>query len=390
MRVLTLSDSDSYLKWAVALTAGAPTHWAVRHLVLDNVIAPSAEQVAAVLRDHPGRPIGRIAGLRLARTVRALRPDVLLIAATGPAIDAIRDLLTWGGALGPQRPVLATGLPGISFPANDPAVLHRRDFDVMILHSHREIAAYGEVVAELGFGPRFALATLPFLASVAPVEPGGRTVEFAAQSLVPARAEDRRSILLALSALPAGVDPGVKVRALAGERQAHNEDLPYAELWATMEQRRPIEFVAGSMAAALQHAAGFTTVSSTAALEAIAAGVPTLVLDEFGVSDALINTVFVESGLLGGLDRLSAGEFSRPRPGWLHDNYFHPSTDDDWVAALEEAVALRRAGRMDETVPRGVELSRRESWPSRIRRQLRVLPPAWVWQGLRRLKRSSG
>ncbi|WP_432557882.1 DUF6716 putative glycosyltransferase [Granulicoccus sp. GXG6511] len=387
MRVLTLSDSDSYLKWAVALTAAAPPRWAVRHLVLDNVIAPSAAQIAAVLRDHPGRPVGRVSGVRLARTLRDLAPDVLLVAATGPAIEAIRDLLAWGGVLGPDRPVLATGLPGISFPANEPAIRHRRDFDVMILHSHREITAYADVIARVGFGPRLALATLPFLSTVAPADPGGRAVVFAAQALVPATAQERCAILAALSALPTGLDPVVKVRALPGERQAHNEDLPYADLWAQLEQRRPIGFVAGSMAAALRDAAGFVTVSSTAALEAIAAGVPSLVLDEFGVTDELINTVFLDSGLLGGLDRLAAGEFSRPRPAWLHDNYFHPAADDDWIAALEQAVAARRGGAGRVAV---ATAAARDPWSTRARRQLRVLPPAWVWRGLQRLRPPSG
>lgn len=389
MRVLTLSDSDSYLKWAVALTAGAPAGWAVRHLVLENVIAPSADQVGAVLRDHPGRPIGRVSGLRLAREVRRLAPDVLLIACTGPAIEAVRDLLGSGGVLGPERPVLATGLPGISVPANELAIRHRRDFDLMILHSHREVGEYADVVTRLGRGPRLALATLPFLAAVTPAEPGGRAIVFAAQSLVPPTADQRRAVLAALAALPSGLDPVVKVRALAGERQAHNEALPYAELWAAMEQPRPIEFVAGSMAAALQRAAGFVTVSSTAVLEAIAAGVPSLVLDEFGVSDELINSVFVGSGLLGGLDRLAAGDFGRPRPAWLADNYFHDAADNDWAAALEELVAARRRAGLPACFDRD-QLSEQGSRVARARRLLRVLPPAWVWRVLRRVRPGSG
>lgn len=386
MRVLTLSDSDSYLKWAVALLAGAPADWAVRHLVLDNVIAPSDAQIAAVVEDHPGHPVSRVSGLGLAREVRRLAPDVLLVSCTGPAIEAVRDLLVWRdrgwGAAG--RPVLATGLPGISIPANQPALRHRRDFDLMILHSHREVRDYAAVRAtmgaEVGAGPRLALARLPFLTTVRGAEPAGRAVIFAAQSLVPEAAGQRRAILVALAGLPAAFDPVVKVRAVAGERQAHNEALPYAELWATMEQPRPIDFVAGSMAAALRGAAGFATVSSTAALEAIAAEVPVLVLDEFGVSDALINSVFVDSGLLGGLDQLAAADFRRPRPQWLAENYFHPAADNDWIPALEDLVATRR-----RTGLPAIAVSAPDRPLVRARRLLRVLPPASAWRTLRRL-----
>ncbi|MDO5683282.1 MAG: hypothetical protein Q4G46_10695, partial [Propionibacteriaceae bacterium] len=214
-----------------------------------------------------------------------------------------------------------------------------------------------------------------------------RAVVFAAQALVPAAADQRRAILAALAQLPARFDPVVKVRALAGERQAHNEDLPYAALWTEMEQPRPISFVAGSMAAALADAVGFVTVSSTAALEAIAAGVPALVLDEFGVTDELINTVFAGSGLLGGLDRLIAGDFAHPRTDWLHDNYFHPRADDTWVQLLTDAVRSRHAAAVPAT-PHRAEAP--QSLPTRARRLLRVLPPGWVWQAVRRVRRSSG
>ncbi|WP_425308829.1 DUF6716 putative glycosyltransferase [Ammonicoccus fulvus] len=384
MRILTLSDSDSYLKWAVSLTARVPEQWAVRHLVVENVIAPSPAQVEAILADAPGRAIGRTPASTLARSVKRLRPDVVLVAATGPAVSGIMDLLGWGGVLGPDRPVLVTGLPGISFPANELAVRHRQGFDLMVLHSHRERSAYAEVSLRMA-GPEIALAHLPFLRMVPPTPAGGNEVVFAAQSLVPAEPERRRALLGALAELPSTLRPVVKVRALAGERQAHNERYPYAELWRGMEQKREIEFRAGSMAVALRRAAGFVTVSSTAVLEAIAAGVPSLVLDEWGVSGELINAVFADSGLLGGLDDLAAGRFATPHPDWLRDNYFHPGTDNDWVERIRDLVESRAEGRLAAYAGGPVE-----SWPTRLRRQLRLQPPAWAWRGSRALRRATG
>lgn len=384
MRILTLSDSDSYLKWAVSLTAQGPDHWAVRHLVVENVIAPSPAQVDAILADAPGRAIGRTPAATLARTVKRLRPEVVLVAATGPAVSGIMDLLTWGGVLGADRPVLVTGLPGISYPANDLAIRHRQGFDLMVLHSHRERAAYAVVSQRLD-GPAIALAHLPFLRMVPPTWPGGDEVVFAAQSLVPEEPERRRSVLEALADLPPGLRPVVKVRALAGERQAHNERYPYAELWRGMEQRRAVEFRAGSMAAALRRAAGFVTVSSTAVLEAIAAGVPSLVLDEWGVSGELINAVFADSGLLGGLDDLAAARFATPHPDWLRDNYFHPDSDNDWVERITDLVEGRAEGRR-----KAYAGGNTGSWPTRLRRQLRLQPPAWAWRGWRAVRRAIG
>jgi hypothetical protein len=380
MRVLAITDSDSYLKWALCLLAAAPEDWAIRHLVLDNVIAPSDAQIAAAHSGTRRGRVDRVAGAALARRVRRLAPDVLLVACTGPALEAVMALLHLGGVLGSARPVLLTGLPGISFPANDLAVRHRRGFDLLVLHSRRERTAYAEVVGRLG-GPQPVLATLPYLSAISPTAPGGTEVVFAAQSLVPAEVSQRKAILAALAGLPPGLQPVVKVRALAWERQAHNEALPYAALWAEMSQPRTIEFRAGPMAAALTRAAGFVTVSSTAVLEALAAGVPALVLDDFGVSEALINAVFADSGLLGGLNRLRAGQFASPRPEWLADNYFHPAGENDWAVRVGDLVARRRI----ETLP-AYAMEPSGTLPQRLYRQLRVLPPPWVWRSAERFR----
>lgn len=98
------------------------------------------------------------------------------------------------------------------------------------------------------------------------------------------------------------------------------------------------------MSTALETAAGLVTVSSTAAIEATALGVPVIALDSFGVSKSLLNTVFVGSGLLGGRSEVVAGRFRHPHPDWLRDNYFHPEGESTWWERVERLVALRRSG----------------------------------------------
>lgn len=372
VRVVAVSDADSYLKWAHALLAGAPAHWRVEEVVLANPVAPSPGQARAAT----GATMAPQWAPALVGRLRREPPDVLLVACTGPALESVLTLGAAAGVLGARRPVLVTGLPGISWPANDPAVEFRAAFDLMVLHSKREVAAYGWVAERLGARVQPVLATLPFLPQGR--AGGGHEVVFAAQSLVPAARADRMRILAALAGVPEPLRPVVKVRALAGERQAHNESQPYAELYADLRGEQPdlgeVEFRAGAMAAALEHAAGFVTVSSTAVLEAIALGVPSLVLDEFGVSRELINLVFEGSGLLGGLDRLAAGEFAHPDPTWLDRNYFHPTAANDWIPRTEELVDRRRRG--------GLPPVRRVGTGSafvRGRRLLRVLPPPRVW-----------
>ena len=66
------------------------------------------------------------------------------------------------------------------------------------------------------------------------------------------------------------------------------------------------------MAEHLERAAALVTVSSTAVLEAVASGVPAVVIDEFGVAPKLINTVFEGSGLFGGAEAVAGWDARHP------------------------------------------------------------------------------
>lgn len=405
MKVLTVSDSDSYLKWSAALveqlsatTTGPDSSIELDQVVLANVIAPSTDQIEAAVPQATGE-VATMAAIPLLARIRRTRPDVVLLSCTGPALAAVVELLRVGGVLGAaDRPVLVSGLPGISFPANATALELRAGVDLMVLHSHREVTAYSEQWRSTGHavapGLDFALARLPYLASdpgdphdrgaAGDAEPQLRSrsdVVFAAQSLVPAGREDRLRVLRALAALPDGLTPVVKLRAVGSQRQAHNEKYAYPDL-VRGHTRGPepedslarVEFRAGSMRRVLADAHGFATVSSTAVLEAIAAGVPSLVLEDFGVGAEQINLVFEGSGLFGSLDDLAAGRFVHPDAGWLQQNYFHPVADDDWIDRLTALLTRRRESGLEP-----VRVSAPGRPLTRLRRQLRVQPPMWVW-----------
>ena len=107
-----------------------------------------------------------------------------------------------------------------------------------------------------------------------------------------------------------------------------------------------LTFAAGSMAEQLANAVALVTVSSTAVLEAMALDIPVLLIDEFGISESLINQVFVGSGVMGGLDALERGDFRHPETWWLADNYFHPRSENSWIGMLDELVQQARAGQL--------------------------------------------
>ncbi|MDR8411907.1 hypothetical protein MTP10_24615 [Nonomuraea sp. 3-1Str] len=378
MRVLAVADSDSYLKWAACLLGDLPAGCETDLVVVRTPIAPSPEQIAAAVHGRPAPPVLSARALR--REAERSRPDVILVACTGPVVDVLVAEVLSG--LRP-RPVFATGLPGISVPATEKAWLFRSGCDLFVLHSRREVAEFGEIAARLGGGGAIGLARLPFLRP-GRAGGGGNRVVFATQAKVPWERAEREQVLAALARLAErrpDLDVVVKLRALEGERQTHRERHHYQRLWREMGEPGRLSFAAGPMHEHLERAAGFVTVSSTAALEAVAQGVPSLVLSDFGVSAEMINLVFEGSGLLGTLDQLAEGDFRAADPEWCAANYFHPAGLDDWTGLL----AAQAAGR--ETPARSL-LDGPEHAAARRRARLRLeVPPPVLRYGYRARRR---
>ncbi|MEV7006894.1 DUF6716 putative glycosyltransferase [Streptosporangium sp. NPDC051022] len=386
-----MADSDSYLKWAAYLLEGLPSGCTAELTVVRTPITPSPAQIhAAVAGAAADPPVLSARALR--RTAERFRPDVVLAACTGPVVDVlVGEVLT---GLEP-RPVFVSGLPGISIPATEKAWLFRSGCDLFVLHSGREVEEFSAVAERLGGGGVIGLTRLPFLHNGAEVPVTGprNRVVFATQAKVPKRREDRERILLALATLAErrpDLDVVVKLRALDNERQTHNERHHYQRLWQSLAdggQVRPgaVRFAVGPMHEHLAHAAGFVTVSSTAALEAIAQSVPQLVLSDFGVSAEMINLVFEGSGLLGTLDDLSEGRFLTPDEDWCRANYFHPESDSDWVSRMVALVGQARSGRL---VPAKSLLDGPQYAAARRRARLRVeVPPNVLRVGYRAKRR---
>ncbi len=219
--------------------------------------------------------------------------------------------------------------------------------DLFVLHSHREVRAYEQLAGENGVTPHFALATLPFARRWPQASTVRRdSVVFAAQPSVPAERADRERIVGWLVEA-ARAHPEwrvvVKVRAAAGEHQTHREQTRTRSSSPTTRRRTSSSRVGRwrTTSTVRWHS---VTVSSTAVLEAAARGVPALTLTDFGVGRPLINEVFVGSGLEGDARDLVDGRFGTVDPAWMHDNHFHPESDDDWVARTEVLMAQRDAG----------------------------------------------
>ncbi|KRE21183.1 DUF6716 putative glycosyltransferase [Agromyces sp. Soil535] len=376
--LLVVADTDSYVKWGAALASQLPPDaWRARVVVVATPAQPSARQLDVALAGSRFAPSDvEVRELHeLGRLLADLRPDAVLLALRGPLVRVVVPVID-----GADRPVLVSGFPGLTIPAEPKAIVYRERVDLIVLHSRREVREFGVNAGHLGVPIELGLATLPFLRVAArepaPVGAAGSSdtaavgfdadrtdLVFAAQAKVPAQREDRVR-LLGWLADAARRRPHrrvvVKVRARAGEAQTHAESYDYGELLADPEVRAelggtlPPNLVVedGPMAEHLARASALVTVSSTAVLEAVAEGVPSLVIDEFGVAPKLINTVFVGSGLFGGAEAVVTGAARHPDPSWLDDNYFHGPDADDWLEHLEGLLASRQRDGLPPTVRR--------------------------------------
>lgn len=399
LRVVAIADADSFVKWSASLLSGI--EGIRRHMLLVRTpLTVSAVQERAALSgtSFADADITRLGFDEVHGWLTGHLPDVVVLSGRGPFVRLMArqiDRLA-------QRPVVVSGLPGMSVPAQRGALEYRRESDLLITHSHREERAFAELGRRIGITVPTALATLPFArgakgtetAESAHVEsvrvssvhveerelvgaaaggfsgaaradrpapttpatrPRGTDLVFAAQALVPAARQNREKIAQMLR-LAADADPAkrvvVKLRSRPGEAEAHLERDAYADLLAA--RPRNMIFSHEPMSMALSCAEGLVTVSSTAAIEALAQQVPVIALDTFGVHKSLLNTVFTGSGLLGGAEEVVGRRFRHPLADWQRDNYFHPESNTNWWRSVEELVALRREGRLRaKIVPTG-------------------------------------
>jgi hypothetical protein len=378
MRVLAIADTDSYLKWSVATLDAMPRSWQSTQLLIKNPVMPSAAQIQAASK----RRVEVLSHAAVKRRIRQERPDLILLACTGPVVATLAaQRVLWGRS----RPVLVTGLPGISVPATRRAVTARAACDLFLLHSKREVADFTEIGVRYAPRLRFGLAAMPFLpartSKSTAADRLGNHLVFAAQAKVPVARADREHILLALADAGSAV---IKLRAWSEEQQTHRETWSYPEIMDDLVARRRVSagaigFVGGSMHEVLHAARGFATVSSTAALEAMALDRPLLIISDFGVSAEMINLVFEGSGCLGTLDDLRDGRLCHPAPEWLEANYFHRAEDNDWLARLGELLAARAARQLPGRPPSTASLRLRVRWRLRL-----TIPNSW-WRRLRPL-----
>ncbi|MFE6834591.1 DUF6716 putative glycosyltransferase [Streptomyces sp. NPDC057705] len=322
-RVAVLADSDTRWKWG-ALTARrlVPDHQLTGYLLRGRA-TPTARQLGEV-----GVRADRLTEVTCAEFLAEIGRegyDVVVLALVGGAVQAV---LHGARALWPtpaKRPVLVTGYVGVVYEKLADGLLLRHGADLVLANSRHDAERFRTVYEGVGADAGAVTETaLPFLGG-APYEPAGsraHTVVFAVQPSVPDSRADR-AYLLERAAGHARLHPErevlIKLRSKPGEHTTHLEEQPYQRLAEKIPGGLPANcrLVYGNMGEVLDGTDLLVTVSSTAALESLHRSIPTAVLTDLGIREALGNHHFLGSGCLASWDQLDSGLLPEGDPHWL-------------------------------------------------------------------------
>ncbi|WP_405529481.1 hypothetical protein OG592_16270 [Streptomyces avidinii] len=363
-RVAVLADSDTRWKWG-ALTARrlVPDHQLTGFLLRGRA-TPTARQLGEV-----GVRADRLSEVTCAEFLAEIereRYDVVVLALVGGAVQAV---LHGARALWPapaRRPVLVTGYVGVVYEKLADGLLLRHGADLVLANSRHDAERFRAVYEGVGADATAVTETaLPFLGG-APYEPAGsraHTVVFAVQPSVPDSRADR-AYLLERAAGHARLHPDrevlIKLRSKPGEHTTHLEEQPYQRLAEKIPGGLPANcrLVYGNMGEVLDGTDLLVTVSSTAALESLHRSVPTAILTDLGIREALGNHHFLGSGCLASWDQIDSGLLPEGDPVWLAAQGVRPAQGagpetgaDAYAVARAKVAALVSATRLPSPAP---------------------------------------
>ncbi|MDQ0583058.1 DUF6716 putative glycosyltransferase [Streptomyces rishiriensis] len=344
-RIAVLADSDTRWKWgALTATRIAPSMEAGSgngaHVapVLDGFLlrgraTPTPRQLAEV--GVHADSLSEVTAPEFLRVMQRTPYDVLVLALVGGGVQAVLHGLKriWEGRT--ERPVVVTGYVGVVYEKLADGLLLRHGADLVLANSRQDAERFRAVYEGVGADATSVTeVALPFLGG-APYTGGHdpRTVVFAAQPSVPDNRRDRTYLLDRLvrhARLHPEREVLLKLRSKPGEHTTHIEELPYQKLVQKLDPPPNFRLAYGNMGEVLDRTDLMVTVSSTAALESLHRRIPTVVLTDLGVREALGNHHFVGSGCLASWDQLDAGH--RPAP------------DEEWVARQGVAAGGPEAG----------------------------------------------
>jgi hypothetical protein len=358
-RVAVVADTDTRWKWGVAVARHVTaSDELVSGFIVESPNLPSERQLADL---GPFRgPLRVVPTDELRHPSWAMSFDVVVLALTGGGIFRAVDALHRCFAASPldRRPVVVTGYVGVVYEKYLDGMLLRVGADVVCLNSQHDLELFRASADLLGVADdafvRCGYAIIDRTQRV-DVHAPPRTLTFVVQPSVPASAAQRiyaLERLLEYARKHTDRTVLVKLRARADERTTHEERFHYEDLLRELRVVQPpnLQFVYGRMDKVLDRTDLCVTVSSTAALESLARGIPTAVLRDFGVKELLGNHFFAGSGCLASFDEIIRDELPVVDETWRERNGLGEQ-DDMRALATRVAELQDRQRTLGEMLP---------------------------------------
>jgi Putative glycosyltransferase (DUF6716) len=317
---------DSQLKWAGTIRPALESRGFTCRTIVPSDIrhAISDRQLA----DYGG---GALTYVRWADLMTAsLNADVVVLAIQGPQVRRFcHDMFDLVELTGAAPPVTITGWVGVIIEKIVAGYLERCATDIVAVNSRSDLATFENVARSLQLPTdNLLLSGLPLLSGEnheAPVDAPIKTVMFADQPTVPQAREDRLYLyqrLMAYARAHPHRDVVLKPRHRIGEDTFHRMKFHPEALLSGV--RRPPNFLIDytPISDRLTNLDLMLTISSTAALEAVGAGVRTAFIADLDVREQLGNHIFLESGLLRTFDQLEKDDIGAPAQSWVEDYFF--------------------------------------------------------------------
>ena len=333
MKIAYVSTFDSFLRANRILAESLAVHGVtgdqlVMRVRMDQI---SDEQIHSIL----GGPAGKVVEIEhILGTLIEGGYDWVVLSAENSSCRRFFELLQH--AVFPRgRPLVATIYPGILFRHHHDGFSARMPADLIILNSIKDrracealrLAYGGARDNSFDLGPVTVIGSEDFK-----FDDERRRVIFFDQPSVPQSREEKFHIFEELSRLSQAyphLDFCVKLRVGPKDATLHkgghgtlaylndfNRQLPPG--------RKPLQLIDGSPRSLIASSKLVLSVSSTALVEALACGCPTLAIADFGIDEDYGVAYFVGSGISGLLENLDPENPPAVSEEWMRENVGNP------------------------------------------------------------------
>jgi len=244
----------------------------------------------------------------------------------------------------PNRPIIVSAYVGMVIVSHLGGYLHRAAADLICVNSPYDYKIYSDAAMELGITTsNLAITGLAIIGNGIAHQKSGpiKNVVFADQMAIPSSPSDRQLIyqnLLEYAQKHPTRSVLVKPRHRPGESSYHKGKFPPEKFFLSRTLPGNLRIDYTPIASLLPTTDLLLTVSSTAAIEAIAQGVRTAIIADAGLSERFGNHIFVGSGLIRTFAQISADDIGSPSPQWL-STFQHHGTEP--ARAIYEAVCQK-------------------------------------------------